>query len=56
MECIRCGKVEAPQPLGFCGACSASVRVELVDDLKRIGTYLSSWAAFEQWLRERDAA
>jgi hypothetical protein len=53
MECICCHKAEAPQPLGFCAACAASVRVELVDDLKRIGTYLSSWAAFEEWLRRR---
>jgi hypothetical protein len=56
MECICCHKAEAPQPLGFCAACAASVRVELVDDLKRIGTYLSSWAAFEEWLRRRGLA
>jgi len=56
MECVRCGKAEAPQPLGLCAGCAASVRAELVEDLKRIGAYLSSWAAFEEWLRERGAA
>jgi len=56
MGCIRCQKAEAPQPLGLCAACAASVRVELVDGLKRIGAYLSSWAAFEEWLRRRGLA
>jgi hypothetical protein len=55
MECVRCRKAEAP-PLGFCAACAASVRVELGDDLKRIGAYLASWAAFEEWLRRRGLA
>jgi hypothetical protein len=56
MECIRCGKAEAPQPLGFCAACAASVRIEVFEDLKQIGTYLSSWAAFDEWLRRRGLA
>jgi hypothetical protein len=56
MECIRCGETEAPQPLGFCAACAASVRVELVEDLKRMGAYFSSWAAFDEWLRRRGLA
>jgi uncharacterized OB-fold protein len=56
MECIRCGKAEVPQSQGFCAACAASVRVELVEDLKQIGTYLSSWAAFDEWLRRRGIA
>jgi hypothetical protein len=56
MECIRYARAEAPQPLGLCAACAASVRAEVVDDLKRIDTYLSSWAAFDEWLRLRDAA
>ena len=56
MECVRCREAEAPQPLGFCAACAASVRAELVEDLKRIATYPSSWAAFEEWLRRRDTA
>jgi hypothetical protein len=54
--CIRCGKAEAPQPLGYCAGCAAFARVELVDALKHFGTYLSSWAAFEEWLRRRGLA
>jgi hypothetical protein len=54
--CIRCGKAEAPQPLGYCPACAVAARVELVDALKRFSTYLSSWAAFEDWLRRRGVA
>jgi hypothetical protein len=56
MECIRCQRAEAPQPLGLCAACAASVRVELVEDLKQIGTYLSTWAAFDEWLHRRGLA
>jgi hypothetical protein len=55
MECIRCGKAEVPQPLGFCAACATSVRAELVEDLKQIGAYLSSWAAFEEWLGRKES-
>jgi hypothetical protein len=51
--CIRCGKAEAPQPLGYCPACAVSARLELVEGLKRLGAYLSSWAAFDDWLRRR---
>jgi hypothetical protein len=54
--CIRCGKSEAPEPLGYCASCAASARLELAEDLKRIGIYLSSWAAFEEWLQDQDAA
>ena len=54
--CIRCGKVEAPQPLGYCPSCAASARLELVDGLKRLAVYLSSWAAFEEWLRRKGLA
>ena len=54
--CIRCGKAEAPQPLGYCPTCAVGARLELVDGLKRLGTYLSSWAAFEDWLRRRGLA
>jgi hypothetical protein len=56
MVCIRCGEAEAPQPLGYCASCAAGARLELAEDLKLIGAYLSSWAAFEEWLRRRDAA
>jgi hypothetical protein len=31
-------------------------RVEIVDGLKRLGSYLAAWAAFDDWLRARGAA
>jgi hypothetical protein len=49
--CIRCGKAEAPQPLGYCSPCAVKARLELVDGLKRLGAYLGSWAAFDDWCR-----
>jgi hypothetical protein len=54
--CIRCGQTEAPQPLGYCPDCAATARLELVDALKRFGTYLAPWAAFEDLLRRRGLA
>jgi hypothetical protein len=42
--------------MGYCPSCAASVRIELVEDLKRIGVYLSSWAAFDDWLRRKGLA
>jgi hypothetical protein len=51
--CIRYGTAEAPQPLGYCPSCSANARSELVEGLKRLGEYLSSWAAFDDWQRRR---
>jgi hypothetical protein len=56
MMCIRCGKAEAPQPLGYCSDCAATARAELVEGMKQFGAYLSSWAAFEDWLRRRGLA
>ena len=51
--CIHCGTTEAPQPLGYCPSCAANARSELVEGLKSLGEYLSSWAAFDDWLRRR---
>jgi hypothetical protein len=51
--CIRCGEAEAAQPLGYCPSCAVSARLELVAGLKGLGLYLSSWAAFDEWLRRR---
>jgi hypothetical protein len=51
--CIRCGTTKAPQPLGYCSSCAANARSELVEGLKSLGEYLSSWAAFDDWLRRR---
>jgi hypothetical protein len=51
--CIRRGTTKAPQPLGYCPSCAANARSELVEGLKSLGEYLSSWAAFDDWLRRR---
>jgi len=51
--CIRCGTTKAPQPLGYCPSCAANAGSELVEGLKSLGEYLSSWAAFDDWLRRR---
>jgi hypothetical protein len=51
--CIRCRKVDAPQPLGFCTACALNARLEVVSGFGRLEAYLASWAAFGEWLRAR---
>jgi len=51
--CIRCGTTETPQPLGYCPSCAANARSELMEGLKSLGEYLSSWAGFDDWLRPR---
>jgi len=51
-----CKSRDTTAPWGSAQPARASVRAEVVDDLKRIDTYLSSWAAFDEWLRLRDAA
>jgi hypothetical protein len=51
--CIRCGTTKAPQPLGYCPSCAANARSDVVEGLKSLGEYLSSWAAFDDWLRRR---
>jgi hypothetical protein len=51
--CVRCGQSEAPQPLGYCRQCAGEARAEARDGVKRLGEYLTAWAAFDEWLRER---
>jgi len=31
-------------------------RVEIVDGLKRLASYLAAWAAFDDWVREQGSA
>jgi len=54
--CIRCRSAEAPEPLGLCPACVMHTRVEIVDGLKRLASYLAAWAAFDDWVREQGSA
>ena len=51
--CIRCQKVDAPQPLGFCTACALNARLEVFEGLGRLESYLAAWAAFADWQRVR---
>jgi hypothetical protein len=51
MNCIRCNKDSAPEPLGLCTSCVMHTRLEVTAGLRRLGRYLSAWADFEQWLR-----
>ena len=53
MECIRCNEREAPEPLGLCAACVVHTRLEVADGLRRLGRYLTAWAAFGEWLDGR---
>jgi hypothetical protein len=51
--CIRCQKVDAPEPLGLCTACVVNARLEVFEGLGRLERYLAAWAAFADWLRVR---
>ena len=55
MECIRCRETSAVEPLGYCTTCFIDTKLELASGLRRLSDYLSSWAAFRQWERERDS-
>jgi hypothetical protein len=48
--CIRCRDAEAAEPGGYCPACAVHTRIELAVGLRRLTEYLSSWAAFGEWL------
>ncbi len=52
--CIRCCKLDAPEPLGLCAACAIQTRLELSEGFLRMTRYLEAWAAFSAWLEERD--
>jgi hypothetical protein len=54
--CIRCRRIDAPEPLGLCALCVMHTRVEVMDGLKQISRYLAAYAAFDLWLRERGFA
>ena len=51
--CIRCRQAGAPEPLGFCAPCAMHVRVEVTNGFQRFTSYLSAWAAWNDWLQER---
>lgn len=51
MTCIRCNERQAPEPLGLCAPCVMHTRLEVASGLRRLGLYLTAWAAFDDWLR-----
>jgi hypothetical protein len=44
---------QGPATARLLPSCAANARSELVEGLKSLGEYLSSWAAFDDWLRRR---
>jgi hypothetical protein len=52
--CIRCHEAEAAEPGGYCSACVVQSRIEFSVGLRRLSEYLSSWAAFGDWLASHD--
>ena len=54
--CIRCRQTDASGPLELCSACTVRTRIEVSSGLRRLASYLASWAAFEEWCRLRDGA
>jgi hypothetical protein len=56
--CIRCGEYETANDRPYCIPCTFAVRAEVEDGLRRLGSYLGAWAAFDEWcaVRERAAA
>jgi hypothetical protein len=54
--CIRCHEAEAPGSLGLCAPCAVNTRVEVTEGIKRLGSYLFAWSAFEDWLDEQGDA
>jgi hypothetical protein len=52
--CVRCMQEKAPEPLGLCAACALHTRIELTSAVARLERYLAAWAAFDDWLAERE--
>jgi len=52
--CVRCMQEKAPEPLGLCAACALHTRIELTSAVARLEHYLAAWAAFDDWLAERE--
>jgi hypothetical protein len=56
--CIYCQEHEVSEAVELCPRCAFAFQVEVAEGLYRLGRYLSSWAAFDEWLsgRRREAA
>ena len=49
--CIYCGEDETSMWADLCPRCAFAFQVEVAEGIYRLGHYLASWAAFEEWLR-----
>jgi hypothetical protein len=56
--CIYCQEHDVPETVELCPRCAFAFQVEVAEGLYRLGRYLASWAAFDEWLtgRRRQAA
>ena len=56
--CIYCQEHDVPDAVELCPRCAFAFQVEVAEGLYRLGRYLASWAAFDEWLsgRRREAA
>ena len=56
--CIYCQEHDVAETVELCPRCAFAFQVEVAEGLYRLGRYLSSWAAFDEWLsgRRREAA
>jgi hypothetical protein len=50
--CVRCRSRQVTASAELCPSCATETRVELAAGLRRLGEYLSRWAAFDEWCRE----
>jgi hypothetical protein len=53
--CVRCRERDASDTVGLCPACSMQTRIEFAAGFRRLGEYLSAWAAFDDWCRDAGA-
>jgi len=53
--CIYCQEHDVPEAVELCPRCAFALQVEVAEGLYRLGRYLASWAAFDEWLSGRRA-
>ena len=54
--CIYCQEHDVPETVELCPRCAFAFQVEVAEGLYRLGRYLASWAAFDEWLDGRRRA
>ncbi len=53
--CVRCRERNASGEVGLCPSCAIQTRIEFAAGFRRLGEYLSAWAAFDDWCRDSGA-